>query len=294
MKAVRGELLLGVVTIVAAAGWVFSKKALEGFPPFSFMTLRFALAAIVLMFLCLPQLLALTRRDVIRSVFTGVVFGFTLMLWVVGLANTSLVGESAFIVSLCVVIVPVIGRLLFSEKIPPTLFFALVPAILGLVLLTLENGFRLEKGQWFFIAAAFGFALYLNLSSHVVSGIPAMVNTTIQLCVVSFVAAIFAFLFESWPGDVPVASWWWLIVSAVVATSFRFVLQNKALQTISPTYASIIFLLEPVWTVLLSVGMLDEVLPLSKMVGCCLIFAALLIFRGQAIIRYFNPRVSRP
>lgn len=288
MSAVRGEVLLGVVTIVAAAGWVFSKKTLEEFPPFSFLALRFFLAAVVLMLVCWPQLKSVCGRDIFRSVLTGILFGITLLVWVSGLAHTSLVGESAFIVSLSVVVVPIVGRVFFSEKIPFMLFLALMPALMGLAMLTLENAFTLEKAQWFFIAATLGFAIHLNLSSHFVHGIPSLANTTVQLFMVSIVSVIAAAAFERWPDSISASSWMWLLLSAIVATSFRFALQNKALQLISPSHASIIFLLEPVWTVLLSIALLGEMLSPSKWVGCLLIFTALLVYRGPAIIGYLK------
>ncbi|MFL0811037.1 MAG: DMT family transporter [Agarilytica sp.] len=293
MRPLSGEFLFLCVTILAAAGWVFSKLALEGFPPFIFMAIRFSIAALVLMLFCLPQLHSLSLQQLFRCSVTGVLFGLTLMLWVMGLAHTALVGESAFIVSLSVILVPIVGYLVFSEKIPSILFVSLVPAVAGLALLSLENSFNLERGQWFFVLATFGFALHLNMSSHFVAGISSLANTTVQLVMVAIVSTLGALMFETFPEGVGGVSWMWLLLSAVVATSLRFALQNKALLLIAPSHAAIIFLVEPVWTVLAGVLILGEVLPFSKVMGCCFIFAALLVYRSQAIVSYIKSHFAQ-
>lgn len=291
MKSINGELLFLGVTILAAAGWVLSKLALDGFQPFTFMAVRFFIAAVVLALLCLPQLRSLNKNQIARCALTGLLFGSTLMLWVKGLAHTSLIGESAFIISLAVMLVPVFGFFIFSEKIPAILFVSLVPAIAGLALLTLENKFRLEVGQWYFIAATFGFALHLNMSSHFVKGISSLANTTIQLVMVAIVSMVCALMFENFALAVGGVPWMWLVLSAVVATSLRFAMQNKSLQLISPSHAAIIFLVEPVWTALLGVLMLGEVLSASKLAGCGLIFTALLVYRSKAIVAFVRAKI---
>ncbi|CAH8242281.1 hypothetical protein VAEKB19_6410001 [Vibrio aestuarianus] len=37
----RAELILVITTLLAAAGWVFSKQAIQGLPPFGFIGVRF-------------------------------------------------------------------------------------------------------------------------------------------------------------------------------------------------------------------------------------------------------------
>ncbi len=277
------EFYLVIVSVIAAAGWLFSKNALQYIPPYTFIALRFSLAAAVLLMFCLPQLRSLTIGQLLRSVFTGTVLGLTLLLWVVGLKRTESIGESAFIVSLTVVVVPVISRLFFRESLSLSLFFALFPALVGLVLLTIDNGFVVEAGQWYFLVVTVGFALHLNLSSHLVSEVPSLVNTSIQLVMVAMIGSVAALLWEQWTVQLSVSAWGWLLASAVIATSFRFALQNHALQRMTPSHASLILLMEPVWTAVLGVMFLGEFLSINQLFGCMLIFAALIVYRWKLI-----------
>ncbi len=283
MPPIKGEYLLVVVTLVAAAGWLFSKAALQNFPSYTFLALRFSLACGVLLLFCLPQLWHLRRSDIARSVCTGLVLGFSLLFWVEGLQNTDSIAEGAFIVSLSVMLVPVVGRVFFAAVIPRTLIVALFPAVLGLGFLTLDNGFRLQSGQLYFLMANVGFALHLNLSAYFVSGISSLTNTTIQLCSVACVALVAALLKESWQSPSVVSAWTWVFASAIVATSFRFLLQNRALKSVLPSHAAMIYLLEPIWVAVLGVIFLGELMSSNKLFGCGFILIALLVFRWPII-----------
>lgn len=42
----RADLILVATTILAAAGWIFSKEAIQGLPAFGFIGLRFVLASL--------------------------------------------------------------------------------------------------------------------------------------------------------------------------------------------------------------------------------------------------------
>ncbi|MFL0800972.1 MAG: DMT family transporter [Agarilytica sp.] len=283
MRVKRAESYLVAVSLIAAAGWLFSKNALQEFPPFTFIALRFSLAAVVLMMFCLPQLRGLSAGQLVRSMSTGAVLGVSLLLWVVGLHRTASIGESAFIVSLTVVVVPVIGRLLFKDSMSFSLLFALFPALVGLALLTIDNGFVVEVGQWYFLVVTIGFALHLNLSSHLVSQVPSLANTSIQLIMVATIGSVAALIWEEWTVRLSASAWGWLLASAVIATSFRFALQNHALQRMIPSHASLILLMVPVWTAMLGVMFLGEFLSINKIFGCMLIFAALIVYRWKLI-----------
>ncbi|PCK04289.1 MAG: EamA family transporter [Alteromonadaceae bacterium] len=292
MTSNRAEYLLIVVTVIAAAGWLFSKNALQEIPAYSFIAMRFIIAAMVLASFCLSQLRSVTGEQLLRSAFTGSVLGFTLLFWILGLQQTASIGMGAFIVSLSIVVVPLIGRALFSQAIPSALFAALLPALIGLALLTIDNGFVLKSDQYYFLIATLGFALHLNLSSHFVSQTPSLANTTIQLTVIGLIAAVAAFLSESWSAPFSPLTWVWLLASAIVATSLRFALQNYALRFMSPSHASMIMLLEPVSTAFLGVWLLGEQFSNNKILGCALILIALLVFRSEVIFAWLKARTS--
>ena len=79
--------------MIAATGWVFTKNALMEFPPYIFLSLRFGLAAIILLSLSGPQLFKLERKQFIQAFSTGILLGLTLLVWVLAIKATKSIGE---------------------------------------------------------------------------------------------------------------------------------------------------------------------------------------------------------
>ncbi len=282
-RFLRAELSLVLVTIIAAIGWVLSKYALQEFAPFTFISLRFLLAGLVLLAIAWPQLGSASWRQITRSVATGAVMGCSMLIWVLALQRTEYVGVGAFIISLNAVAVPLIGRLLFRQVISPHLLLALLPALLGLAMISLDEGFGLAPAQGLFVVAMLGFAVHLNLSSTFVRDVPALLLSALQLLTTGVIAGVAALLLEQWQGGISADAWWILVCSALFATSLRFAIQFKVLQKISASHASMIFLFEPVWTAALSALLLAERMSAFQLIGCALILVALLIYRVQAL-----------
>ena len=67
----KSDLLLVVVTLMAAISWIFSKEAVLLMPPLMFMALRFLLAGSVLAVIAWPSLTRLSLDQLRRSAGVG-------------------------------------------------------------------------------------------------------------------------------------------------------------------------------------------------------------------------------
>lgn len=281
--SLKNDALLVLVTLLAAAGWMFSKYALETLPPLYFLGVRFVIAGAVLALIGMGQLRRLPGRHWLRSAGMGTLFGTALMIWILGLHHSAHVGEGAFISSLGVVLVPLFARFIFRESLPLSTWVALPIAIAGLALLSLNNGIRLETGQLLLLLSAALFALHFNLITRVVAQVPALALTAIQLCVVGMLSWSLSHLFETVPAQIPSIGWLWILAAALIASSARFLLQTYAQSRASASHAAVIMVLEPVWASLLAGFFLHESMTAPQLAGCSLIFAALLVNRWRAI-----------
>ncbi|MDK2777998.1 MAG: DMT family transporter [Pseudomonadota bacterium] len=279
----RADMMLVVVTLVAALGWIFSKEALNGFPPLMFMGLRFLIAGLILAVPGYRALRRLRAHEWRTSAVVGLVFGAAMSFWITGLSQSSALGEGAFINSLSVVMVPLISMLLFAEKPALSVWLALPVAIAGLALLSLQHGFNPAPGQMYFLASALLFSLMLILNGRAASRIPALALSSIQLVVVGLMACVLSLLLEDLPQQSGVAMWVWLGLSITIGTSARFLLQTYAQGLTTPSHAAVIMILEPVWTALLASVWFDEHMSAIQITGCSLILASLLINRWQAV-----------
>lgn len=306
-NTVKADVLLVIVTLLAAISWMFSKEAVLLMPPLLFVAMRFLLAGVLLAIVGRSQLQNMNWDQYRQGLMVGLVFGIAMSLWIMGLHFGTHIGEGAFLTSLGVVLVPVIARLVFKESSPVSTWFALPLAVTGLALLSLKNGFKVESGQLFYIGAATCFSLFYSMNTRaanrrLISGsseedvnavysekVPALALTSITLIAVGVLAAVFSWVLESWQEtsqSFSITLIFWILASAVIGTAARFYIQTYAQSLSSHSHGVVIMVAEPVWTASLAAIWFDETMVLMQFMGCMLILTALLVNRWAAV-RYF-------
>ncbi|MBU3069414.1 DMT family transporter [Aestuariicella sp. G3-2] len=280
----KGDGILILVTLIAAVGWLFSKAALNYVPSFWFIGLRSLIAGVLLGLIVYRPLMKLTPAQWITSIKTGLLFAVALLLWVQGLLHSEQVGEASFITSLVVILIPVVGRIVYGDRISKQVLLPLAMAVTGLALLTLGDEVKLETSHIYLLAAAVVFALQFVMTSRHVANIAAMPLTAIQLTTVGIIgcgAALIAAEYNQEPFtlDWGLTAWGWIMTCALLTSLVRFSLQIYAMKFTSATNAGMILVLEPVWTTLLGVVVLNEAMQTNQWAGCGLIFAAIVVFQ---------------
>lgn len=291
----KADLLLLLVTIVAAAGWIFSKEAMAGMPPLLFIGSRFLLAGMILAIFDARSLSQLSTSRKLRAGGVGILFGGAMACWSLGVALSNQLGVIAFINSFGILMVPVLARLLFKDRPPRSTWLALPTALVGFGLLGMgqpgiTDGFHIEPAQWLIFGAACLFALVFNFNSRLVRNIPALPLTALQLMMTGVTCLILSVTTETWPAGISMDILGWFLASTLLASTLRFFLQIYAQGMTTPSHASVILMLEAVWAALMSAAWFGERMTLIQMAGCGLIFMALLINRWQWIARLWRQR----
>jgi drug/metabolite transporter (DMT)-like permease len=271
--------ILIATTMLAGMGWIFSKESIQGLPPFGFVGLRFLVASICLLPLCLKPLTQLTIKQASQAVGGGGILAFALLAWVHAISISETLGEGAFIVSLSMIIVPIVAWALFKERPKRAFWIAMPIAVAGLAFLSLKGGWNSAPGQIWFLANACLLALHFNVNSKLAQRLPVLLLTCIQLFVTGVIALLASAMLESFPDAIESSIWGWFAASAILATSLRYVMQTLGQKGCNPGNAALIMLLEPIWTVILSIVWYGEQLSTNKMIGCGLILLALVFYR---------------
>ena len=281
-RSTQADLLLVLVTLLAGAGWIFSKNAMAAFSPILFLSVRFLIASLFLGGMAATPLRKLNKEEFKKSALVGLVFGIAMTFWILGLFYGNHVGVGAFLTSLGAVLVPVV-TLFFGEKASKSLWYSMPVVIAGLACLSLDSSFHFGWGELAFLTSAFLFALFFTLNSRYAASIPALPLTTIQMAITAAIAFTVSLFMEEWQWSFEWDIWGWIFASGIIATSGRFLFQTKAQGMAPASHAAIIMTLEPIWAALFASIWLGETMTGLQFVGCTLIFSAMLINRWQVI-----------
>ena len=281
----KATLVLVLTTMIAALGWIFSKEAIAGLPPFGFIGLRFTLASLCLLPLCYKPLKAASGKDIRAAAGVGIILSGALMCWIHAVSISDTLGEGAFIMSLSMLLVPVIAWALFRQR-PRRVFWVSLPiAATGLGFLSLSGGWQESSSQLWFLGAALMLALHFNINSKYSQRLPVLLLTCIQLMVTGLVGLTMSSIFETKPPQVSADIWVWFALSTLLATSLRYVMQTLGQKFVPTGNAALIMLLEPIWTVVLSLLWYREVLSSNQLLGCGLILLSLLLYQTGGRLR---------
>jgi len=273
---ILAELALVLVTFIWGSTFVVVRHALDQVGPFTFVAARFALASATL--LVIGRFFSSARRPglVRQGVFTGFFLALGFITQTLGLQTTG-AGKAAFITGLSVVLVPFLSALVLKQPPASTAWIGVFCATLGLGLLTLEPGLRLQTGDLWVLLCAFGFAAHITATARFTARQDVLPFTLVQLLTVAFLAGIAALFFERGALLPPRSAWPAIIYMASGATALVFILQMWAQRYASATHTALIFALEPVFAAGFAFLLDGEHLTGRHLLGCALILAGMLI-----------------
>ena len=171
------------------------------------------------------------------------------------------VANSAVFTVLYVVIVPVIAYFLFSKKIHNSVWPSVFLCLLGGLLLSELDNYRVRLGDSLVIVGAFFWALHIVYVSKFLKifNFPITI-AAFQCLIASIISFIPAFSFEFISFKVISLEMTELLYAGVLSSGIAFLLQIIALQHLSPAPAAIIFSLEGVFASIAAWLLLDQYL----------------------------------
>ena len=194
-------------------------------------------------------------------------------------------GKSGFITALYVILVPLFG-LFLKKKIRPIFWACVAASAVGLYLLCIpaDGGFGgINKGDIIILCCAFLFAGHILCIDYFSPKVDGVKMSCIQFFVAGFISCILMFFIDPMlgfelPGLSDLASGWFqLFYAGVMSCGVAYTLQVVAQAEVDPTIASMILCLESVFAVLAGAALLGESMGLREIIGCALMFAAILV-----------------
>ncbi|WP_421301433.1 DMT family transporter [Aeromonas veronii] len=287
-------LLMVLVTLLAAAGWLFSKEAIRELPPAAFIGSRFLLAALLLLPLAWLREPPPTRAQLVRAAGCGTLLGASLLLWVTAISQSDALGSGAFIMSVATLMAPLAAWGAFRAKPGRHYWLTLPIAIAGLLLLSSSTHWGVSLSLFWFLAAATTLGIQLAVHRHFAQSIAPTWLTCIQLAMTGLLGTLLSLLTEQWPeAGVSHGIWGWFAASVLIATTLRYWLLTHALSKMTTAHAALMMLLEPVWTLLLSTLFYSEPLGGAKLAGAGLVLGALVLYQLPLLLRSRTLKLAR-
>ena len=283
--------LLLAVTAVWGLTFVQVKDAIEVYPLFAFLALRFAIATVTLAPAGGIRLRTLGRQGAVAGVVLGALLALGYALQTAGLALTT-VSAAGFVTGLYVVLTPVFALLLFRVRIGATAWGGVVLATLGLALL---SGVESEAaaGDLLVLGGAAAFALQIVLMERWAPRFDVLALTLAEMATAAagFLAIAVA------RGELSVPHGWtvWgaLLVTGVFASALAFLVQTWAQRRTTATRVAVVFAMEPVFAALFGVTLAGDRLGWVGWAGCAVIMGGIALAEpaaGESLRRLLRRR----
>jgi len=266
-------LALLLVTAVWGVTFVQVKDAVEIYPLFAFLAIRFAIASITLTPFAARRMRTLDRRGLVAGFGLGGLLALGYTLQTAGLARTTVSG-TGFITGLCVVLTPLTALALFRRRIERMAWLGVALATLGLAMLSgIKAGSTL--GDALVLGGALAYALQIVLMERY-----APQYDPLALTLAEMLAAFLGFgAIALGLGELSVPHGWtvWgaLLVTGVFASAFAFLVQSWAQRRTSATRTALAFAAEPVFAGLFGYLLAGDRLGALGWTGCAVILAGI-------------------
>ena len=286
-------LALILVTAIWGVTFVQVKDAVEIYPLFAFLAVRYAIATGALALVGGRRVLALGRSGFLAGAVLGVLLGLGIGLQTAGLERTT-VSSTGFITGLYVVLTPLFGLLLFRTRVGLEVWAGVVLAIAGLALL---SGVPVGSpgGDLLVLISTGAQALQIVMVERYASRYDAIALVLVQMgaCFAGFLAIALALGHLEVPHGRTV--WGALLVTGVFASALAYLIQVWAQRRISAARIAIVFSLETVFAVLFGYWLADDRLGLLGWGGCAVILAGIAVAEPTtgALLRRWSPESPR-
>ncbi len=285
-KQLRGTAALLLATAIWGSAFVAQSVGMDHIGPFTFQAVRCFLAVIGL----LPVIALTDRRKKDGKDFfsrwgdkklwkAGILCGIPLFLACnlqqLGIVDTD-AGKSAFLTAMYIVIVPIFG--IFLKKKPSRMIpLSVVLAVAGLYFLSCVGVSSVSTGDLLLLGCAFMFAVQIIFIDLFAGGLDALRLNTIQALVCAVLSGVVMLFTEKLAWSPIAACWLPLAYTGFLSMGAAYSLQIIGQQYLAPSAASLIMSLESVFAVLCGFLILNEKLTQWEILGCVLVFAAVIL-----------------
>lgn len=279
------ELLL--TAFIWGVAFVAQSVGMDYIEPFTFNSIRSIIGGLVL----IPLILILRKKDktkrteeetrlynkntIVGGIVCGIFLAVASSFQQFGLMYTS-VGKAGFITALYIVIVPILGIFL-KKRVAPIVWVSCLIAIIGFYMLSISGQVTINRGDILVLICAGLFSFHILTIDHFSPKGDSVAISCIQFFTSGVICGICMLLFEHPQIGNILEAYIPLLYAGVMSCGVAYTLQIVGQKNMEPTVASLILSLESVFSALAGWVILNEGLTTKELIGCALVFAAVLL-----------------
>ena len=281
----RYQLLLILAALIWGGAFVAQSAGMDYIGPWTFLCLRSFIA-----FAALSALMPLLdrirntekpRTDAERkylfkaALCCGAALCAASILQQAGIQYTT-VGKAGFLTTLYVVLVPVLSVFL-GRKIRWNVWLAVMVAMAGTYFLSLSGMEALALGDILLLICSLLFAVHILTIDHFSPHTDAVRLSAWQFLVCGMISLVPMMVFEKPAVSMILQAAGPILYAGVMSSGVAYTLQIVSQKNLEPSLASILMSLESVFSALCGFVILHQVLLPRELLGCCLVFAGVLL-----------------
>ena len=295
----RHAFLLVLTALIWGCAFVAQSVSMDYIGPMTFICIRFFMGAAIL----IPTVMILDRfrRKKVGGgettgdnvelfqmvswknpvlVKSGILCGIFLFtastLQQYGLKYTS-PGKAGFITAFYIIFVPIANLILFRKKCPLLTWIAVALAFAGLYFLSISGVTKIQAGDIIIFLSAFFYTGQILTIDHFIHKVDGVKMSCIQFLVCGVLGLIFMLILENPNMGQVIKAGIPILYTGIMSTGVAYTLQISGQKGVNPTLASLLMSLESVFATLASFVILHEILSGREILGCVIMFAAIVL-----------------
>ena len=278
----KSTFLLFLTAIIWGFAFVAQRVGAEFVGAFTFNGIRFLLGSLSLV----PVILIFERekfektkfiKTLLPSLLAGTILFIASTLQQLGVEWTGSAGKAGFLTGLYIVLVPII-RLLGGKKTSILTFFGAMFALVGLFFLCMTGDeLTFGKGDIVLIIGAFFWAAHILVVDKYVNNISPLKFSMMQFFVCGLLSIIFALCTETIEFSAIKSAGIPILYGGLMSVGVAYTCQILGQKDADPTFASIVFSTESVFSAIGGAIILNEIMSGRGYLGCVLIFIGIVL-----------------
>ena len=281
-KQLKADMQLLLVTFCWGISYVFTNLCLQQMSPMMLIAYRFIIAFACVAVIFRKNIARLNRVTLKYTVFCATSLFVTYITVTYGQLYTTPT-KTSFLCALTTIFTPLIAHFILKQKQEKRLIVAVVVCFIGIILMTVGEGFRIDraemKGDILVMICSLTYAINLLTVEKAVKteGVDAAGLGVMQLLFVGVLSlGCAAFNHELVLIKGP-AIWGMVLVLALLCTAMSFILQPMAQRHTTASHVGVIIALEPVFASIAAMLILHEFLSVRNYIGGALMLISIFI-----------------